>query len=81
MLLVSAGLSLAVVLPAILNFFFSDYSIVAMLNQLSVLAMRPAEQLVTTITGSSVADPAFTIFATWLLYSAVLWPVLMLFAA
>jgi uncharacterized membrane protein len=77
-LLVSAGLALALVTPAILNFFFPDNYEVATLNRFSTLLMWPVAQVVTNITGSSSPDPAFTIFLTWVLYSVVLWPVLML---
>jgi len=77
-LLVSAGLALALVTPAILYLFFPDVYEIAVLNRISVIVMWPVAQIVTRITGSSLPDPAFTIFLSWIFYSIVFWPLLML---
>ena len=77
-LLVSAGLALAFVTPAILYLIFPDVYEIAVLNRFSSIVMWPVAQLVSTVTGSSLPDPAFTIFLTWVIYSVVLWPLLML---
>jgi len=77
-LLVSASLALALVTPAILYLFFPYVYEIATLNRVSVIVMWPVAQVVSKITGSSLPDPAFTIFLTWIFYSVVLWPFLML---
>jgi hypothetical protein len=77
-LLVSAGLALALVTPAILYLIFPNNYEIATLNRFSTVVMWPAAQLVQAITGSSLPDPAFTVFITWVISSAVLWPLLML---
>ena len=77
-LLVSVCLAAALVTPAVLYYFLPNDYAVATLNRFTGFLLWPAAQIIATVTGSSLPDPAFTIFLTWIIFSVVLWPVLML---